>query len=276
MIYHHTLARAARFQPHSLAVVDGELRLTFQELEHRAAGLAAHLAQAGFLPGDRLALLAPNCAEYLIVLYACLRMGLTLVPMNTRYAVPEMDEVMEDCDPKGLVMHHALPRPVRSAPWEIVIGRDEIPCAEGPAPGPVHDPHALLGLFYTSGTTGRAKGVMLTHTNSLANMLTSSVPFGVRRGDVFLHVAPMFHVADFPLTLAGCSEQIPQVTLPRFDLKLFCETVEKEGVTMTVMIPTMVNFLTQFDGLGNYTHISVLSRACESPGCSSASISIGV
>ena len=127
--------------------------------------------------------------------------------------------------------------------------------AEDPArtlPEPLYDPEALFGLFYTSGTTGRAKGVMLTHANLFANMLHMQDWCPVSRLDVFLHVAPMFHLADFPMCLIAAAKGVAQVTLPRFEPQLLCETIARDRVTITVMIPTMINLLTQWPEIGRF------------------------
>ena len=114
----------------------------------------------------------------------------------------------------------------------------------------MYDPAALFGLFYTSGTTGRAKGVMLTHANLFANMLHVGDWCPLCGSDIFLHVAPMFHLADFPMTLLAASIGATQVTVPRFELQLLCETIATLRVTVTVMIPTMINLLTQCAEIG--------------------------
>lgn len=246
MLHHHSLARAARFFPHRVAVVDGEHRVTYGELAVRVERLAGLLASLGFQAGDRLAFLLPNSLEFVELTFACCRLGVMAVPLNTRLSVVELDEVLRDAEPRGFVRHPALPKPTCAAPWQVTLGDPSLKDNRHAAPQPVHDPQAIFGLFYTSGTTGRAKGVELTHANLLANMLHGQNWCPLKEGDVFLHVAPMFHLADFPMALSCASSGATQVTLPRFEPRPLCETITRERVTATVMIPTMINLLTQW------------------------------
>lgn len=252
MLYNHTLGRAAKYFPDSLAVVDGERRVSFAGLASRVERLAGGLAGMGFVPGDRLAFLLPNCLEFVELTFACCRLGVIMVAMNTRHAPAELDEVLEDAGPRGLVLDATLPRPTRRAPWTIVRGEQDLPESAAAPPAPFYDPAAVFGLFYTGGTTGRAKGVMLTHQNLLANLQNSQPNFDLKPGSVFLHAAPMFHLADFPVVLSAAAAGAASVTVPRFDVRAVCEVVQKERVTGTVLIPTMINLLTQFDGLASY------------------------
>jgi long-chain acyl-CoA synthetase len=253
MLYAHTMGRAARFFSRRVAVVDGARRVTYGELGARVDRLAGLLVSKGFSAGDRLAYLLPNSLEFVELTLACCRLGVIAVPLNTRYAVPELDEALRDAEPKGFVRHPALPEPHFCAEWQVVVSDAVLQeTSNATLPEPIHDPEAIFGLFYTSGTTGRAKGVMLTHANLFANMLHAHgwAPFS--HGDVFLHVAPMFHLADFPMTLMGAAAGVCQVALPRFELQLLCETIERERVTATVMIPTMINLLTQWPEIGRF------------------------
>src|SRR5882757_6310263 len=108
MIHTHSLGRAARYHASATAVVSGASRPTFQELHARVGGIAAALTQHGFRAGDRLALLLPNETEYLELIYACAWLGITAVPLNTRLSTPEIDGVLADATPHGLIRHSSL------------------------------------------------------------------------------------------------------------------------------------------------------------------------
>ena len=110
----------------------------------------------------------------------------------------------------------------------------------------------VLALVYTSGTTGRPKGVALTHANVLANVHFLNYWLPYKEGGVFLHAAPMFHIVDFPLLFAAPAFGTCQVTIPKFSPQYFCEAVERDRVTHTVLVPTMINMLTQFPDLAKY------------------------
>jgi len=116
------------------------------------------------------------------------------------------------------------------------------------SPAAYYDPEATLALIYTSGTTGRPKGVMVTHTNVLSDVHNFNYWMGYREGGVYLHAAPMFHIADFPAMFAAPAFGGCQVALPRFTPAAFCEAVETHQVNYTVLVPTMINLLTQFAG----------------------------
>jgi long-chain acyl-CoA synthetase len=119
-------------------------------------------------------------------------------------------------------------------------------------PNPIYDPEAILTLIYTSGTTGQPKGVVQTHANILASLhhLNYWIPY--REGGVFLHAAPMFHIMDFPFLFAAPAFGARQATIPKFSPQGFCETVERERVSRTLLVPTMINMLMQFAELKRY------------------------
>jgi len=246
MIYSHSLARAARYYPEQPALDVGESRLTFRELHNRVTAVAAALSRRGLSAGDRLALLVPNGPDYVELVYACCRLGAIAVPINTRLSVVEIDRVLADAGPRGLIRHSSLPAPAAHLSWQLVIDQEPLDSPADGAPEAFYDAEAILALLYTSGTTGGPKGVMLTHTNILSDVHGFNYWMRNRERGVFLHAAPIFHIADFPAIFAtpvfgGC-----QFTLPRFTPAAFCEAVEKHRVTSTVLVPTMINLLTQF------------------------------
>ncbi len=252
MLYCLTLQHAVRQFPQAAAISGDAGVVTFGQLADRVERVAGELFERGFRAGDRLAMLLLNSPEFIEIVYACARLGVIAVPLNTRYAVAEIDQVLEDATPKGIVRHSALPAPGVRLPWDQVIDQTPLQGASGALPAPFWDPGAVFGLFYTSGTTGKAKGVMLTHQNLLANILHSAPHFGLSKGDCFLHAAPMFHLADFPVVLFAVASGAVQATIPRFELQAFCSSVQKHRITDTILIPTMVNFLTLYPELASF------------------------
>src|SRR5712672_3854034 len=252
MIYVHSIGRAARYYPNLVALSVRGRRLTFLELHQRIERIAAALHQLGFSAGDRLAILLPNESEYLELIYACSRLGIIVVPLNTRYSAQEIDRVLTDSDPHGLVRHSSLPEPNVRLAWQRVLDKEPFEIPSGTCPEVFYDPDAVLTLIYTSGTTGRPKGVMLTHANVFSNVHNFNYWMSYREGGVYLHVAPIFHIADFPAMFAAPAFGACQVTLPRFNAQALCEIIANEKVTHTVMVPTMINLLTQFGGLSRY------------------------
>ena len=246
MIYVHSLGRALRFYPGRAALArDGRL-LTFRELHSRVEGIAATLTSHGFGVGDRLALLLPNGPDYIELVYACSMLGVIAVPLNTRLSTKEIDGVLEDARPHGIVRHSSLAVPEVQLSWQHVIDQKPLPVSSNPILNVFYDPEAVLGLIYTSGTTGQPKGVMVTHANVLADIHNFNYWMRYTEGGTYLHAAPIFHIADFPSMFAAPAFGASQITIPKFSPQTFCETVERERVTHTVLVPTMINLLTQF------------------------------
>ncbi len=245
MIYVHSLGRASRYYTQRTALVVDAAAVSFKALQERVKNIAAALAANGFAGGDRLALLLPNSPEYIELVYACSWLGVTAVPINARLSATEIDRVLLDAKPRGLVRHSSLPRPAVQLQWQLVLDEKPFDVRNESCPDPVYDPEAVLALIYTSGTTGRPKGVMVTHANILANVDHFSYWMGYREGGVYLHAAPIFHIADFPAMFAAPAFGARQVTIPKFSPQGFCELVQRERVTHTVLVPTMLNLLTQ-------------------------------
>ena len=252
MIYVHSLGRAFRFYPERTALARDGRFLTFRELHTRVEGIAATLASHGFEVGDRLALLLPNGSDYVELIYACSMLGVIAVPLNTRLSTKEIDGVLEDSSPRGIVRHSSLAVPETQLSWQRVIDEEPLPTSKDPVPKVFYDPEAVLGLIYTSGTTGQPKGVMVTHANILADVHNFNYWMRYTEGGIYLHAAPIFHIADFPSMFAAPAFAGSQITIPKFGAQTFCETVEREHVTHTVLVPTMINLLTQFPDAGKY------------------------
>jgi long-chain acyl-CoA synthetase len=252
MIHTHSLGRAARFYPERLALASGAKRSTFRELHDRVGRIAASLKNRGFGVGDRLALLLPNEADYLELVYACAWLGAVAVPLNIRLSAAELDHILADAAPRALIRHSSLPVPTVQLEWQLVLDQEPLDVEGDSHPEPIYDPDAILALVYTSGTTGHPKGVVITHGNVLENLDHVNYWLTYKEGGVYLHAAPIFHIADFPFMFGSPAFGACQVTIPKFSPKSFCETVERERVSHSVLVPTMISLLTQFPDLGKY------------------------
>jgi len=252
MIYANSLGRASRYYSARTALAPGGARITFSELENRVKGLAAALTAHGFKAGDRLALLLPNSPEYIELVYACAWLGVVAVPLNTRLSLPEIDRVLADAAPRGLVRHSSLPTTTARISWQKVLDQEPLEIRNDPPPQAVYDPEAILALIYTSGTTGQPKGVTVTHANVLADVHHFNYWMRYTEGAVYLHAAPLFHIADFPAMFAAPAFGAAQLTIPKFSPQNYCETVERACVSHTVLVPTMINLLTQYPDIGKY------------------------
>jgi long-chain acyl-CoA synthetase len=199
-----------------------------------------------------LALLLPNEADYIELIYACAWLGVIAVPLNTRLSATEIDHVLADANPRGLIRHSSMAVPTVQLKWQLVLDEDPLDLKCDSFPDAIYDPEAVLALVYTSGTTGRPKGVVLTHANILANVGHVNYWMPYKEGGVYLHAAPIFHIADFPFVFASPAFGACQVTIPKFSPQSFCETAERERVSHTVLVPTMISLLTQFPDLKRY------------------------
>ena len=252
MIHTHSLGRALQYYPEKTALALNGSRLSFRQLHERVGRIAAALSREGFKAGDRLALLLPNEAEYIELIYACAWLGLIVVPLNTRLSEKEIDHVLADATPRGLIRYSSLAAPTVQLPLQRIIDQETFEFKDDALLKPVYDPDAVFALIYTSGTTGLPKGVALTHANIMANMDHVNYWMRYREAGVYLHAAPMFHIADFPFMFASPAFGTCQAAIPKFSPQAFCEIVERERVTHTVVVPTMLNVLTQFEDLKKY------------------------
>jgi len=221
--------------------------LTYAALSARAATLARGLAGQGVCAGDRVAVLAHNHPDTLALLLACSRLGAMLAPLNWRLAAPELLWILQDATPRILVVDaaHAGVLDPAALPSIQVLPLEALPADLGPAP---HDPAAGhqqgLLLVYTSGTTGRPKGAVLTGQAMLANAAMSRHMHALTAEDHVLTVLPLFHVGGLniqtvPALLTGAT-----VTLhPRFDPGATLHAIATACPTLTVLVPATLHAL---------------------------------
>ena len=253
MLHAYALERGSRDYGNRTACASGDVRLTFRELRERVRRIAGTLRVRGLARGDRLALLLPNGIDCIELIYACAWLGITAVPLNTRLSVAELDRILADAQPRGLIRDSSLPAPTATVPWQVVLDRDPLPLGEDDAGEPIDDANATLALIYTSGTTGHPKGVMVSHANMLANVEHMHAWEPIREdGGAYLHASPMFHILSLPFMFASPVSGTCQVTIPKFSPRGFCEAVQRERVERTTLVPTMIALLLEFDERGRY------------------------
>jgi long-chain acyl-CoA synthetase len=234
----------------------------------RVARLAGVLRARGIGTGDRVAMLAVNSPRYVEFYFATLWAGAVMVPVNVRWALPEKAHCLNDSGARLLLVDAAAHAEVEALRAQCPALEGVIHADDGDAGGladyealladqaPVADAGGggddLAALFYTGGTTGRAKGVMLSHGNFMANSMTALVNLGIREHSVHLHVSPLFHVAGgsrvFTTTVAGGTHAV----IPRFEPELFLDAVQRFRVTVTVVVPSMLNTLLDYPHLDRY------------------------
>ena len=253
------LRRSAQLKANHPATIFGARQRTWAELKDRVARLASGLVSLGLEPGDRVATLSLNSDRYIEAYFAIWWAGGVIVPGNNRWTLAEHRFALADTGPELLLVD----RTFAEIGAELAIGssvKAVVYLDEGAAPrgmiaseslvesfGPMVDAcaedDALAAVFYTGGTTGQPKGVMLSHRSLMSNFLCSTATSFVSGDAIFLHSAPMFHLADASvivgITMVGGTHAI----IPSFIPAAFAEAVATYGVTDVVAVPTMFAML---------------------------------
>ncbi|HZS45762.1 MAG TPA: long-chain-fatty-acid--CoA ligase [Blastocatellia bacterium] len=273
MILSHVLERSARIYPNAIATICGEHSYTYSELKDRVHRLAKAFQQHGIRQGERVGMLQLNCHRFVEVVFACFEIGAVIVPMNTRLAADELSFIIKDSECGALVVDEMLTplvdsiRPRLEATQLYISGGregyveyEELIASSTPTPE-IAEPNEndIAGLFYTSGTTGIPKGVMLSHRNVWMNALHSIISLEIRPCETNLHVAPLFHVAGFPIILTAALSGGTHVFLKKFDPRAVLETIDRHQVTACLLVPTMINYVVNYPELSQF-NLSSLKR----------------
>jgi long-chain acyl-CoA synthetase len=253
------LERARRLFPDRVAVVDGDTALTYRELDARVAGLDASLDTLSLGRGDVVAVLAANSTAHLIAWLAIPRSGRVLNDLNTRLSAAELEFILNDSVARALLVDETsldsgrqlLERCPRlehliytggDATPDGAVHFDHLLQAPGRAAEAVA-PETTAGIFYTGGTTGNPKGVILSHANLVANAKHALICLQYSSDDVYLHAGPMFHLADgastYALTWAGGCHAI----VPGFTPASWLHAVDRHRVSRAMLVPTMLTML---------------------------------
>lgn len=253
------LAKWALYTPERTFLRDhaGGQEWTYSEAEQRAVNLAFHLRnEAGIRRGDRVAVLAPNCSQYVFILLACVKLGAVLVPLNFRLTPPELAVMLKDADPALLIFDPDFRDRVddlQSRGFDLpALNLNELPMKDAGKPwaadrsGQLDD---LVMILYTSGTTGTPKGAMITHRMLLWNAVNTSLRLDLNSQDHTLSFAPFFHTGGWnvlftPFMHNGASHTL----LEGFDPELILELIEKEKVSLLFGVPTMMQMLADAPG----------------------------
>jgi acyl-CoA synthetase (AMP-forming)/AMP-acid ligase II len=264
------LHRAVQQQPDQVMTISGGNRRTFREVADRVARLAGALRELGVRDGDRVAMLSLNSDRYSEYLLAVPWANAVLNPVNVRWSTSEIAYSLRDCGSRVLVADDAfapvLPALREAAPELSTV----IYAGDGPVPDDalayedlvagadaVEDPRrggdALAGVFYTGGTTGFPRGVMLSHANLGVSWLGSAASGYLAKPDSrTLHAAPMFHLAGLAswgaTLLAGGSH----VILPAFEPAAVLAAVAEHRVTDVLLVPTMIQILADHPEITGY------------------------
>jgi acyl-CoA synthetase (AMP-forming)/AMP-acid ligase II len=254
------LHRARQIAGSRTAVIDPEGLWTWNAFTERIARLAGALRQLGIEDGGRVAILAHSSHRYLEYYYATLWAGGIIVPLSTRLPAAALAELVDDAGARILLADDALAETALALQRQAGVLRHVLHAVPGTAPAgmlpyeevlahgpPIADAmrggEEVAGIFYTGGTTGRPKGVMLTHANLFANAMNGIAYLPYDDRTVHLHCGPLYHVAAgsrvFTTTIAGGTH----VVIPRFAPRAVLEAIERHRVTTFSMVPTMMTML---------------------------------
>lgn len=268
------LARAAESHPENLAVVCGNNSFSYSQMQKRVDNLALSLSSFGIRKGDKLAIIHTNCHRYLETYFASAKIGAILVPVNFRLSGAEYLFILDNAQVKVLLTQSELVS-------ELLEQMSSLSCLEKivwldaqkddplddrccdyetlvqAAPGqafntdPIKDSD-IAQIYYTSGTTGKPKGVILTHNNNREHATRAIAEFSLTSQDRWLHVSPMFHLADAWAVWAITQVVGVHVMIPSFDTKQVLESIAMQKVTLSNFIPTMLNLLVNDPEASNY------------------------
>jgi len=253
VLAHH----AARTPDKAMTVFEGEVT-TYREMSRRAAALAGGLAGRGVSPGDVVALLSYNCPEFLETLFAANYLGAIAMPINWRLVAPEVRYILDHSEARALVCDETLRRladeatiglegslvrasitPTTEKAW-LSLGDLHADSHEAdPVAAGADDVHRLM---YTSGTTGRPKGVMITHANLAWKNLAHTIEFGFTQADLGLACGPLYHVGALDLTTTSLIAAGATTIIHRsFDASDVVDEIERSRVSTVWLAPAMVN-----------------------------------
>lgn len=244
------LWQRARLSPARLALICGDERWTFAELDRQVDAVAARLAAAGVRPGERVALLARNSAGFALVVHAVARLAAVLVPLNVRLTEPELRWQAEDVDAAALIHDEANTDGAmafrKGLPAMCAVSLDEM-TGGGAERGSVKAAlerrfrlSAVHSIVYTSGTSGRPKGAMLTYGNHLWSAIGSVLNLGLRSDDRWFACLPLFHVGGLAILLRSVIYGIPAVVHESFDPLAVNGAIDEDGVTTISVVGAML------------------------------------
>lgn len=251
------IRRAAQTRPNDVAVL-GTTPYEWPQFVGRVARFAGLLVKCGVAPADRVAVLAHNSSDYLEAQFAIWWMGGAAVPLNTRWSVEENDYALRDCGARLLITDDAHVASARQLTTRIagleLIHIDGAPAGatsshetlleRSVAADPVEIANdALAAIYYTGGTTGAPKGVMLSPLALWSSAMAMALDLGFTDRVHYLHAAPMFHLANGSLSLATTLVGGTHIFVPGFAPAPVLDAIERHRVTHTLLVPTMIRML---------------------------------
>ncbi|MGD1257040.1 class I adenylate-forming enzyme family protein [Mycobacterium seoulense] len=238
----------ARRYPHKRALVDADRVHTWAQVNERASRLASYLAKRGLKPGERVMVIARNCIEWPEISFGLAKAGLIAVPVNIRLAPDEVAHVRDDCGARAVIVHadhlDKFSSEIDGLDVVLPIGDEyesALAAAEPVAPQVAISPDDVAVILYTSGTTGRAKGVMHTHRGLLYQAADTNLVTEANRSDVMLATTPFFTAGGMVRTVSWLYLGQTMVIHQRFDPHAVIDEIERSSISFTTFIPTMLH-----------------------------------
>ena len=246
----HWFAKRADRTPHRRALTFEGETWTYREMQQRIDALAGALGDGGVTRGERVGFLGLNQPAFALTLFATARLGAIFVPLNFRLTGPELSFIINDAGLHTLVvdeLHRSLVDSVRDElPCRRYLDAEALPTGAAPPTAEPVAPDDTAVIMYTSGTTGRPKGAMLTHGNLWWNNTNALHTFDVLESDVSLVVAPLFHIGGLNVTTLVTWQRAGEVVLHRsFDPGTALDDIARYGVTTMFGVPAMFLFMSQ-------------------------------
>ncbi|MBT3371832.1 MAG: long-chain-fatty-acid--CoA ligase [Rhodospirillaceae bacterium] len=271
----NTISRNMQVNGDGIATIFGDRKHSWNQFGERIARLAAGLTSLGLERGDRVAVLSLNNDRYMESYFGVPWGGHVLVPINTRLAPPEVVFWLNDSGATVLMVDETFVPMLPKIQDQLETVKHVVFLGDGPAPQGMLSFEGLLAgaaamgavesnsedlaiLLYTGGTTGRSKGVMLSQNNVLVNALQFAPTVGYRSNSVYLHAAPMFHIADGTCTYAIATAAGTSVIIPGFEPEAALRAVQDHKVSVTLWVPTMVNMAVYFPGVEKFDLSSLI------------------
>ena len=263
------IRRAAQVNPKGIATIYQDRQQTWSELVGRVAKLAGALQALGMGTGDRVALLSLNSDRYIEYFYGVVWGGGVMMPMNVRWSPAECAYAINDAGAEILIVDDtfsAAAPAIQAAAKGIktlvfcgdgdtpdgMVNYEDILAAATPAQDCDRGGDDLAGIFYTGGTTGFPKGVMLSHTNLFVGGISNSEAIKLADGAVYLHAAPMFHIADLLFFTAVSFAAGTHVIIPMFTPQATLEAFQNQRPTHVLLVPVMLQMVLQHPDFDSY------------------------